>query len=299
MSSIFAETTFQVLKYGGAVSLSITVIALAFLYRYQKSIIYPSSFPEGSRSTIATPKDFGIDYEQISLKTRDKVSLDSYLMLQPKAPQSCPTLLYFHANAGNMGHRLPIARVFYSALGMNVFILSYRGYGRSTGSPSELGMNIDAQTALDFLKQHPVCSSTKIVVYGQSVGGAVALSLASKNESLISALVLENTFTSIKDMIPTVFPYIGTLLSHFCTEKWESVRAIRNLHELPVLFLSGADDEIVPPIQMQLLYGLCPSKLKRLCIFPKSKHNDTCLGEGYFHTIAEFLLSNNVRPSAN
>ncbi|EPY49230.1 esterase/lipase [Schizosaccharomyces cryophilus OY26] len=299
MTSTFAESIFQTLKYGGAISLSITLIALAFLYRYQTTLIYPSSFPEGSRSTVPTPKDFGIDYEQISLRTRDKIILDSYLMLQPKAPESRPTLLYFHANAGNMGHRLPIARVFYSALGMNVFIISYRGYGRSTGSSSESGMNIDAQTALDFLREHPVCSSTKIVVYGQSVGGAVALSLASKNESVISALVLENTFTSIKDMIPTVFPYIGNLLSHFCTEKWENVRSIRKINDLPVLFLSGADDEIVPPSQMHVLYSICPSKQKRIRVFPKAKHNDTCLGEGYFHIIAEFLLSNNVWTSPN
>lgn len=92
------------------------------------------------------------------------------------------------------GHRLPLASVFYSRFGCNVLMLSYRGYGLSTGSPSESGIRIDAQVALDFIKKHPILKSTLVVLYGQSIGGAVSLDLASRNPKAIHALILENTW---------------------------------------------------------------------------------------------------------
>ncbi|CAC37493.1 palmitoyl-(protein) hydrolase [Schizosaccharomyces pombe] len=299
MAGSLSSAIFNVLKYSGMASLAVTLIALGFLYKYQKTLVYPSAFPQGSRENVPTPKEFNMEYERIELRTRDKVTLDSYLMLQSESPESRPTLLYFHANAGNMGHRLPIARVFYSALNMNVFIISYRGYGKSTGSPSEAGLKIDSQTALEYLMEHPICSKTKIVVYGQSIGGAVAIALTAKNQDRISALILENTFTSIKDMIPTVFPYGGSIISRFCTEIWSSQDEIRKIKKLPVLFLSGEKDEIVPPPQMVLLFGLCGSAKKKFHSFPKCTHNDTCLGDGYFQVIADFLAENDINTPAS
>lgn len=93
----------------------------------------------------------------------------------------------------SQGHRLPLASVFYTRFGCNILMLSYRGYGLSTGSPSETGIRIDAQVALDFIKKHPLLKSTLIVLYGQSIGGAVSIDLASRNKSSIHALILENT----------------------------------------------------------------------------------------------------------
>lgn len=110
----------------------------------------------------------------------------------------------FHGNAGNIGHRVPIAKVLEENLGCNVLMLEYRGYGLSTGTPDEDGINIDAQTALDYVRNQKETQGGKIVVYGQSLGGAVAIQLVAKNQKArdISAMVLENTFTSIKEMIP-------------------------------------------------------------------------------------------------
>lgn len=110
----------------------------------------------------------------------------------------------FHGNAGNIGHRVPIAKVLEENLGCNVLMLEYRGYGLSTGDPNEEGINIDAQTALDYIRQQKETQSGKIIVFGQSLGGAVAIQLVAKNQEAgdIVGLVLENTFTSIRDMIP-------------------------------------------------------------------------------------------------
>jgi pimeloyl-ACP methyl ester carboxylesterase len=114
------------------------------------------------------------------------------------------TVLMFHGNAGNIGYRLPIAKILASEVGCNVLMLQYRGYGRSTGNPDEKGLKIDAQTALDFLRSNDELKGRRIIVYGQSLGGAVGINLVAENQEQgdIAGLILENTFTSIRKLIP-------------------------------------------------------------------------------------------------
>ena len=110
----------------------------------------------------------------------------------------------FHGNAGNIGHRLPIAKILEENSGCNIFMLEYRGYGLSTGTPSEHGLMVDAQTAVEWIRKHDETKGGKIVVYGQSLGGAVAIQLVAKNQEAndIKGLVVENTFTSMRKLIP-------------------------------------------------------------------------------------------------
>jgi fermentation-respiration switch protein FrsA (DUF1100 family) len=114
----------------------------------------------------------------------------------------------FHGNAGNIGHRIPVAQMLDEAIGCNVLMLEYRGYGLSTGTPNEEGLMIDAQTGLDYIRQRTELRDTKIVVYGQSLGGAVSINLVAKNQKQgdIAGLILENTFISIKKLIPRYDP---------------------------------------------------------------------------------------------
>jgi fermentation-respiration switch protein FrsA (DUF1100 family) len=110
----------------------------------------------------------------------------------------------FHGNAGNIGHRLPIAKILANDMYCNVLMLQYRGYGLSTGNPNEKGIAIDSQTGLDYIRSREDLKKTKIIIYGQSLGGAVSIGLAVKNKDRgdIAGLILENTFLSIKKMIP-------------------------------------------------------------------------------------------------
>jgi len=126
-------------------------------------------------------------------------------------------------------------------------MLEYRGYGLSTGNPHEAGLAIDAQTGLDYIRSRDDLKGNKIVVYGQSLGGAVSLDLVAKNKGTadIKGLMLENTFLSIAKMIPKVMP-AAKWLTPLCHEYWRSENIISQIVDIPILFLSGSKDEIVP-----------------------------------------------------
>lgn len=139
------------------------------------------------------------------IPTPDGESLSAFLIRPAnKSLAKNITILMFHGNAGNIGYRLPIAKVLGDDIGCNVFMLQYRGYGLSTGTPDEKGLTIDAQTGLDYIRQRAELRNTKIVIYGQSLGGAVGIGLVAKNQKDgdIAGIILENTFLSIKKMIP-------------------------------------------------------------------------------------------------
>ncbi|KZO94438.1 alpha/beta-hydrolase [Calocera viscosa TUFC12733] len=269
-------------------------------------------------------------YEDVELVTPDNVKLQAYLMLngyghddekeqwsEARAMRR-PTVFLLHANAGNMGHRLPLARIFYLKMHCNVFMLSYRGYGLSEGTPSEKGIRIDAQTALQYIVKHPVLKDTKIFLYGQSLGGAVAIDLASHYPELIHAVIIENTFLSIPKLIPTVLPLLSPV-SFLCHQIWNSETRIRSIPSTtPMLFLAGKRDELVHPTHMMRLYALAcegeegekaPAVLMgeveetdngsvKLDVDGERRvwweceggtHNDTCAQPGYWETVRDFV----------
>jgi abhydrolase domain-containing protein 13 len=168
-------------------------------------LIYPRAFPPDARTNVPRPSQFGIaDFEELFIPTPDGESLSAFFIRANKQHARNVTILMFHGNAGNIGYRLPIAKILVDDLHCNVLMLQYRGYGLSSGNPNEKGLNIDAQTGLDYIRQRHELRGSKIVIYGQSIGGAVAVSLAARNQKQgdISGVILENTFTSIKKLIP-------------------------------------------------------------------------------------------------
>ena len=204
--------------------------------------------PPNSRTDVPRPSQFGIkDFEDLVIPTHDGEKLSAFYIRGPRVgPNSDTTILMFHGNAGNIGHRVPIARMLISMMGCNVFMLEYRGYGLSTGEANEAGIMVDAQTALDYLRQRAETSHHRIIVYGQSLGGAVSIQLVSKNQDMgdIAGLVLENTFLSMRKLIPSVIPP-AKYLTILCHQIWPSDSVIPSI-KVPTLFLSGLKDEIVP-----------------------------------------------------
>lgn len=214
-----------------------------------RALIYPSHMPPNSRTEVPRPSQFGIkDFEELVIPTEDGEKLSAFYIRGPRRGRySKCTMIMFHGNAGNIGHRLPIARMLINYVGCNVFMVEYRGYGLSTGEPDEKGLMIDAQTALDYLRERAETRSHKLIVYGQSLGGAVSIRLVQRNQQAgdIVGLVLENTFLSMRSLIPSVIPP-AKYLTMLCHQVWPSESMIPNITEVPILFLSGLQDEIVP-----------------------------------------------------
>ncbi|KAF8637074.1 hypothetical protein AX17_003074 [Amanita inopinata Kibby_2008] len=253
----------------------------------QHFCVYPSAFFDGPRCPYA-PEDYGIPYENVELITSDGVTLRCYLLkadfvrLKQQRHSCCiplmscmikvrkvrATVIMFLGNGMEIGGfaELNIGRKYHN-LHCNVLMVSYRGYGLSEGTPSEKGLRRDAQAALDYVLSQPNLSSHPVIVYGLSLGGAVAIDLTSRNPSKISGLIVENTFTSLPDVVHG-WPLIG-IFSFLCHQRWNSAAKITHIpSSLPILMLSGRRDEVVPPQHMNKLHQLA---LTRKLPPPKSK----------------------------
>ncbi|TAQ86126.1 hypothetical protein B7494_g5561 [Chlorociboria aeruginascens] len=226
----------------------IAAILSSLLYFKQKALIYPSNIPNLARTQVPRPPQFGItDFEELMIPTPDGESLSAFYIRAPEKRKQNITVLMFHGNAGNIGHRIPIARMLMQSMDCSVFMLEYRGYGLSSGSPDQLGLMIDGQTAFDYLRQRAETRDNDIVIFGQSLGGAVAVQLAAKNQNdkKLIGVVLENTFLSMRKMIPYAIPP-AKYLTWLCHQVWPTETFLPSISELPILFLSGLRDEIVP-----------------------------------------------------
>ncbi|PYI20587.1 catalytic protein [Aspergillus japonicus CBS 114.51] len=293
-----ANSAVQFLRLPVLASSGLAVVASGLLYFKQNELIYPRNVPVDARTNVPKPQQFGItDYEELHLPTPDGETLHA-LFIRPTRKRLAQdlTVMMFHGNAGNIGHRIPIAKILQEILGCNVLMLEYRGYGLSTGTPDEAGLKVDAQTGLDYLRQRAETKDSQIVVYGQSLGGAVAIDLVAKNQDkgAIAGLILENTFLSIRKLIPTVFPP-ARYLARLCHQYWTSEDVLPKITKVPILFLSGLKDEIVPPSNMTQLFAVCKSSRKVWRTLPNGGHNDSVAEPGYFEHIHSFIMEEIVR----
>jgi fermentation-respiration switch protein FrsA (DUF1100 family) len=212
------------------------IIGLLFLnvmmyFQQAGMIFYPVS------ELIQTPADWGMEYEDVTVDTEDGLKLHGWYIPHPQADN---VLLFFHGNAGNISHRRESIEIFHR-LGLDVYIIDYRGYGKSEGSPGEKGFYRDARAAWRFLTEAKGYTPDRIVIFGRSLGGAVAAKLAS--EVRARGLILESTFSSAKDFARVVF----RILSRLVVIRYDFNTA-GNLQQVdyPVLVLHSPDDEIMP-----------------------------------------------------
>ncbi|KAI8901869.1 Alpha/Beta hydrolase protein [Globomyces pollinis-pini] len=284
-----------ILKGLSIVFILLLLLALTLLYFYQNLFIYASEFPQGARTEIPKPNEHQIaDWEDVTITTSDNVKIKAYLIKSrtgnKTGPLSNTTILYFHGQAGNIGHRLPIAKALQMYLTCNVLMVSYRGYGASEGSANEKGLRLDGEAAMEYILEHQHLKKSKIIVYGQSLGGAVALHVASKNQGKIHALMIENTFLSVPKVLPNAVPLLAPL-TFLCSSVWDSEKLIGSI-DLPILFLSGDSDQIVPNSHMKKLHDISKNSTKKLIkfkSFAKGNHNDTVSQPAYFETVRMFL----------
>jgi fermentation-respiration switch protein FrsA (DUF1100 family) len=178
--------------------------------------------------------------------------------------------LYLHGNGGNLSHRYSHFREI-AAAGSAILALDYRGYGKSSGEPTEKGLYRDAETAYSYLLKTGY-RPEQIILHGESLGTAVAVDLASRRPC--AALVLEAPFTSAKDVAQTVLPVIGPLLIW----GFDSRRKIGRVR-VPILFIQGDRDEIIPIRLGQALFAAA-NEPKSFWIVAGAGHNDIVEGAG-------------------
>jgi uncharacterized protein len=234
-----------------------------------------------TREITATPASVGVAYEDLEITTADREQLHGW-WVPTTAAAPLGHVLFFHGNAGNMSRRVLDAQLLIGE-GFDVLMFDYRGYGRSTGRPTEEGTYRDARAALASLRGRRTVKPERIFYLGESLGAAVALALAL--EAPPAGLVMRSPFTNILDMARRQYPMIPEIL---VPDAYPSLRRIRDL-ACPLLVLHGDNDQLIPLAQGQAVFEAARGA-KRMEILPGVGHNDilTKLGPVQARLIAEW-----------
>jgi fermentation-respiration switch protein FrsA (DUF1100 family) len=242
-----------------------------------RMIFHPSAAIE------RTPQQAGLEFEDIFFTARDGVRLNGWFIPHHQARA---TLVWFHGNAGNIGHRVDNIKLLHDRVPVNIFIFDYRGYGRSEGAPTEQGTYLDGEGALALMREKLGAEGVKkIILFGRSLGAAVAAEIATRFPS--QGLILESPFVSIAEMTRLYFPLlpIGPLL----LTRYDVQTTVQKI-TVPVLVLHGDYDSVVPFEQGKTVFAAAPEP-KKFFTIAGADHNDTYVvgGEAYYEQLKEFI----------
>lgn len=266
------------------IAVSVYLVLVLMFYMLQGRMVFLSNLP--GRALTASPSDIGLDYEDVSLATRDNEVLHGWYI---PATDPVGVVLFFHGNAGNISHRLDSIEIF-QELDLDVLIIDYRGYGQSSGSTSEQGTYLDAQTAWDYLVNSRDIAPGNIVIFGRSLGGAVASWLAARTTP--GAVILESCFTSGPDMGGRLYPFLPVrLITRLKYPVKEHVKQVSS----PVLIIHSQQDEIIPFDMGQSVFAAAPEPKEMLVL--SGDHNGGFLmnRQQYLAAIGKFLDLHLVR----
>lgn len=259
---------------------------VGYVYAIQDQLaFYP--WPEH----VQRPADFGLQANEHKITTIDGERLHAWFFRRPASGLPY-VLLYSHGNAGNLSHNLSSIRQF-QQLGLAVFVYDYRGYGRSTGQPDENGLYRDGEAAYRYLRDQLEVPAERIIVFGRSLGGAIAVHLAVQNP--VRALVLESTFTSAVDVGAEVYWYLPvSLLARHRFESRERLltNPLRDFRgePLPLLVIHSRFDALIPFAHGRSLFAAARTNRKTF-VEIEGGHNDGFLisKKIYEASFAEFL----------
>jgi uncharacterized protein len=237
-----------------------------------------------------TPLQVGLDFEDVFFATRDGLRLNGWFVPHRQARS---TLVWFHGNAGNIGHRVENIKLLHDRVKVNIFIFDYRGYGRSEGSVSEEGTYLDGEAALDFVQKRFGTEHKKIILFGRSLGAAVAAEMANRFES--QGLILETPFVSIPEMARVLLPFLP--IRPLLRTRYDVRKTIQKI-KTPLLVLHGDRDEVIPFAQGKMVFDAAPEP-KKFFTIAGARHNDTYLigGELYFQQLQTFIdWTSSIQP---
>lgn len=271
--------------------------ALGYVMLFEDSFIYfPSKYPEGAwelEQPRAREGQIVAQIEDVQLTSADGVRLHGWYCTPLvgraggtlEALETRATLLYLHGNGGNISHRYDFLNELVR-LPVNVLIIDYRGYGKSEGRPSEEGLYRDARAAWDYLTKARGIPAAQIVIFGKSLGGAVAIDLATKVEAC--GLIVQSSFTSVADMAGEVLPFVPRFLIR---TKLDSLSKIASVSS-PKLFIHSQADEIVPYRLGRRLFDAARAP-KQFYEVKGAPHNltNTIGGAPYYEALRDFINS--------
>jgi hypothetical protein len=256
------------------------LIVLALVYVFQRRLQY---FP--AKGPVPLPPGAGREgLEEVTITAADGTALACWYWPGPRPI----TLLVLHGNAGHRGDRLEWAERFH-ALGLGVFLLDYRGYGGSEGSPSEDGLRADAEAACAWLEER---GAGRLVYLGESLGSAVAVRLAEARPP--AALILQSGFSSMVDVARRIYPFlpVGWLMK----DRYECSARIGSISS-PLLMIHGEEDREIPPELARPLFDAAREP-KEWCLVAGAGHNDLPWvgGSAYYERIDRFLRQHLEEP---
>jgi fermentation-respiration switch protein FrsA (DUF1100 family) len=262
-------------------------ICLLLYFRQTRFIFFPSATLE------TTPADLGMPYEEVWLpieqagqSRRNHERIHGWWI--PAQGKAVGTLLYLHGNGVNIGANVAHASRFHR-MGLSVLLIDYRGYGLSQGQfPHEQQVYQDAAMGWRYLTQTRQIAPQSIVIYGHSLGGAIAIDLATHQPDA-AGLIVQSSFTSIREMVDRTGRYRIFPVEQLLHQRFDSIRKVARL-QMPVLFIHGLADTQTPAPMSQALYAAAPDP-KQLYLVPLAGHNNVAdtAGMDYTQVVQTFI----------
>lgn len=266
------------------VGLAYAIILVLLMVFEERLIFFPSKYPDGEWENP------GLPVEDAEFSAADGTRLHGWFVPHDKraAEKPAAVVLVAHGNAGNLTHRTHLLDSLRAA-GAAAMVFDYRGYGKSEGTPSEQGVLADARAARAWLAKKTGVPEGEIVLFGESLGGGVAVDLAATDGA--AGLILLSTFTSLPDVAAKVYPWIPVRL--LMRTRLDSLAKIGQFGG-PVLQLHGDRDEIVPHELGQRLFEAVSDPGKRFVTLRGGTHN-TIPPPAFDHAVAQFIARLNAR----
>jgi hypothetical protein len=288
MKKLFPRSPFLIFATVGAVFLMLYISTFALLYFQQQRLIF-----QPKKDIVKTPKQYGSTYQEIFIPVAgdrgETEKINAWWLPAKNAKQPEKVLLYLHGCCNNISSDIDQAKLF-QKLGFSILLIDYRGYGRSEGAfPSELQSYADASAAWNYLREKKQVKPKQILIYGVSLGGAIAIELATKNPDAMG-LIIESSFSSMREMIgerpiPPIYPF--DLILH---QKFDSIAKVKTLI-MPILFLHGTSDRTVPYRMTEELYSAAASSHKQMTLIPKGGHLNSAMYASplYWQSVRNFI----------
>ncbi len=259
---------------------SATPLNACYLLFEEKLIYFPS------REIEATPEALTLEHQDVFLDASDGTRVHGWFLPAPRRRSPSATVLVCHGNAGNISGRLDRSVLLHGRLGVDVFLFDYRGFGRSEGRPTEEGTYLDAVAAHRYLVEERGIAPERLILFGESLGAAVAIELSLRKDAV--ALVLEAPFTSIADMVRVAYPFLAPF-NAFVRTRYDNLTKISRV-ALPLLIFHGRRDPTVPFEQGETLFHSAREP-KTFVAVENAGHADAFLvgGEAYWNAWRSFL----------